>query len=125
MSAEHFDEVKIMNQKPENVIRRANQRKTKMAELNFGEVGSLLCHLLSDVVTGSFTVDVRQPWTNYVNNGNKYLIIETVVRSEHSNISYLHLIIGNAQKFVLGDKIVSEGRNHVSIVTTNLLYFIL
>ena len=42
MSAEDFDEVKIMDQKPENVITRPNQIKTKMAELNFGEV--VLCY---------------------------------------------------------------------------------
>ena len=42
---------------------------------------------------------VRQPWTNYVNNGKKH-----DVRSEYSNIRYLHLIIGKAQKFVSGDK---------------------
>ena len=52
----------------------------------------------------SFIADVRQPWTNYVNNGNKYLIIGAVVSSEYSNILYLHLIIGKAQKSVLGDK---------------------
>ena len=50
------------------------------------------------------TADVRQPWTNYVNNGNKHLIVGAEVRSEYSNIWYLHLIIGKAQKFVLGDK---------------------
>ena len=50
------------------------------------------------------TTDVRQPWTNYVNNGNKHLIVGTDVRSEYSNIRYLHLIIGKAQKFVSGDK---------------------
>ena len=33
-----------------------------------------------------FTADVCQPWTNYVNNGNKYLIIGAVVSSEYSNI---------------------------------------
>ena len=32
------------------------------------------------------TADVRQPWTNYVNNVNKYLIIGAVVSSEYSNI---------------------------------------
>ena len=41
------------------------------------------------------TADERQPWTNYENNGNEYLIIGTVVRSEYSNIRYKHLIIGN------------------------------
>ena len=51
-----------------------------------------------------FTTDVRQPWTNYVNNGNKHLIVGADVRSEYSNIRYLHLIIGKAQKFVSGDK---------------------
>ena len=50
------------------------------------------------------TPGVRQPWTNYVNNGNKHLIVGADVRSEHSNIRYLHLIIGKAQKFVSGDK---------------------
>ena len=39
-----------------------------------------------------------------MNNGNKYLIIGAVVSSEYSNILYLHLIIGEVQKFVLGDK---------------------
>ena len=51
-----------------------------------------------------FTPDICQPWTNYVNNGNKYLIIGAVVSSEYSNIWYLHLIIGKVQKFVSGDK---------------------
>ena len=50
------------------------------------------------------TADVCQPWTNYVNNENENLIIGFVVHSEYSNIWYLHLIIGNAQKFVLSDK---------------------
>ena len=50
------------------------------------------------------TADVRKPWTNYVNNVNKYLIIGAVVSSEYSNILYLHLIIGKSQKFVSGDK---------------------
>ena len=39
-----------------------------------------------------------------MNNENEYLIIGSVVRSEYSSSSYLHLIIGDAQKFVLGDK---------------------
>ena len=37
----------------------------------------------------SVTTDVRQPWTNYVNNGNKHLIVGADVRSEYSNIRYL------------------------------------
>ena len=44
---------------------------------------------------GHYTADERQPWTNYENNANEYLIIGTVVRSEYSNIRYKHLIIGN------------------------------
>ena len=52
----------------------------------------------------NLTTDVRQPWTNYVNNRNKHLIVAADVRSEYSNIPYLHLIIGKAQKFVSGDK---------------------
>ena len=43
----------------------------------------------------SITANERQPWTKYVNNGYKCLIIGAVVRSEYSNIRYLHLIIGN------------------------------
>ena len=35
---------------------------------------------------GPITADIRQPWTNYVNNGNEYLIIGVVVSSEYSNI---------------------------------------
>ena len=50
------------------------------------------------------TTNVRQPWTNYVNNGNKHLIVGADVRSEYSNIRYIHLISGKAQKFVSGDK---------------------
>ena len=34
----------------------------------------------------SLTTDVRQPWTNYVNNGNEYLINGAVVCSEYLNI---------------------------------------
>ena len=52
----------------------------------------------------SLTANERQPWTNYVNNGNEYLIIGAVVRSEYSNIPYVHLIIGNAQKFIWSHK---------------------
>ena len=33
-----------------------------------------------------FTADVRQPWTNYVNNENEYLIIGAAVRSEYPTI---------------------------------------
>ena len=35
-----------------------------------------------------------------MNTGNEYLIVGAVVRSEYSNIQYLHLIIGHLQKFV-------------------------
>ena len=55
-------------------------------------------------ICSDITAYVRQPWTNYVNNGNKHLIVGADVRSEYSNIRYLHLIIGKAQKFVSGDK---------------------
>ena len=48
MSAEHFNEVKIMDQKPENVIVRPDQRKTKMVELNFGEVAKYELFILFD-----------------------------------------------------------------------------
>ena len=46
------------------------------------------------------TADALQPWTNYVNNANEYLIIGAVVHSEYPNIRYLHQIIDNVQKFV-------------------------
>ena len=54
MSTEDFNEVKIMDQKPANVMIRPNQRKTKMAEINFGEVVlccASYCQMLS---VGSF-----------------------------------------------------------------------
>ena len=60
-----------------------------------------------------------------MNNESEYFIIGAIVRSEYSNIWYLLLTIGNAQKFVLGDKNGFEGRNYVSTAATNLLYFTL
>ena len=48
MSAEDFDEIKIMDQKPE----KCNQRKTKIVELNFGEV--ILCSYCQMLSEGSF-----------------------------------------------------------------------
>ena len=36
--------------------------------------------------SASLTADERRPWTIYENNGNEYLIIGAVVRSEYSNI---------------------------------------
>ena len=62
------------------------------------------CDVFKKKMDRQLTADVRQPWTNYVNNGNKHLIVGVDVRSEYSNIRYLHLIIGKAQKFVSGDK---------------------
>ena len=44
--------------------------------------------LLYSFYNDLFTADERQPWTNYENNGNEYLIIRAVVRSEYSNIQY-------------------------------------
>ena len=46
------------------------------------------------------TANERQPWTNYVNKENEYLIIRGVACSEYSNIRYLYLITENLQKFV-------------------------
>ena len=44
-----------------------------------------------------YTVNVRKPWMNYVNNGlkpiNQYLIIGAIICYEYLNI--LHFIIGN------------------------------
>ena len=51
-----------------------------------------------DFVPGNFDRSFqgeRQPWRNYENNGNEYLIIGAVRRSEYSNIRYKHFIIGN------------------------------
>ena len=53
MSVEDFDEVKIMDQRPEKCLTTICPRpkKTKMAELNFGEVViCMLCQLLSGVI---------------------------------------------------------------------------
>ena len=88
---------------------------------------SKISSLIAFTVRQSYpiTADVRQPWTNYVNNGNKHLIVGADVRSEYSNIRYLHLIIGKAQKFVQVTNMISEGRNHVPAANTNLLYFTL
>ena len=33
----------------------------------------------------AFTAGEHQPWMNYENNGNEYLIIGAIVRSEYSN----------------------------------------
>ena len=48
------------------------------------------CHFRADIQFCSrcklITTDVRQPWTNYMNNGNKHLIVGADVRSEYSNI---------------------------------------
>ena len=48
----------------------------------------------------------HQPWMNYENNGNEYLIIGAIdiVRSKYSNIQYQHLIIANVQNFVWSHK---------------------
>ena len=75
------------------------------------------------VMTIGVPANVCQPWTNYVNNRKESLIIGAIISSQYSNLWCLHFIIGNTQKFVLGDKMVSGGRNHVSTTTTNLLYF--
>ena len=50
------------------------------------------------------TADERQPWANYENNGNEYLIDGAIVRSKYSNNRYHHLIIGNVQNFVWSHK---------------------
>ena len=36
----------------------------------------------------TFTANECQPWTNYENNGNEYLIIRAIVYCEYSNIRY-------------------------------------
>ena len=41
---------------------------------------------LEDELNFRLTTDVRQPWTNYVNNEIKRLIVGADVRSEYSNI---------------------------------------
>ena len=45
-----------------------------------------------------------QPWINYDNNENEYLIIGAFVCSQYSHIRYHHLIIGNVQNFVWSHK---------------------
>ena len=49
-------------------------------------VTSSICDDKKFALTSLFIANVHQPWTNYVNNGNEYLIIGAVVRSEYSNI---------------------------------------
>ena len=41
--------------------------------------------LISLISFNPITANVRQSWTNYVNNENKYLIIGEVISSEYSN----------------------------------------
>ena len=67
------------------------------------------------------TADERQPWTNYVNNGNEYLINGAVVHSEHLNI---RLLVIPKSLFEV-TKMVSMSRNHVSAASWNLVYFTL
>ena len=77
----------------ENLIKKVTkQLENEISDLNnqLKQVKKQLKSTQRDV-----TADERQPWTNYENNGNEYLIIGTVVRSEYSNIRYKHLIIGN------------------------------
>ena len=71
---------------------------------NIGSTGVIAWHINDSLYLYKFElssyfedgfVTLLQPWTNYVSNGNKYLIIGTVARSEYSNIRYLHLIIGD------------------------------
>ena len=85
------------------------------------------CPVINHVRRQYVTADECQPWTNYENNGNEYLIIEAVVRSKYSNIRYEHfdLIIGDVQNFVWSHKMILRSGNHVSTATINLLYFTL
>ena len=39
--------------------------------------------VLIDDLFLSFTADECQPWTNYENKGNEYLVIGAIVRSEY------------------------------------------
>ena len=82
---------------PLNIHRFPKCRQINVARTN-------ICVCLRFMNGLDFTPDVCQPWMNYVNNGNKYLIIGAVVSSEYSDIWYLHLIFGKVQKFVSGDK---------------------
>ena len=47
-------------------------------------------------------------WIMWIIAWNKYLIIGAVICYEYPNIWYLHFIIGNTQKIVSGDKMISE-----------------
>ena len=40
----------------------------------------------------------------WIMDWNKYFIIGALICYEYSNIWYLHFIIGNTQKIVIGDK---------------------
>ena len=84
MSAEDFDEVKIMDQKPENVMTRPNQRKTKMAQLNFKELVlccASYCQMLS---AGSFDgVECRSLRQIYCENSHFSPVLPTEVPKWH------------------------------------------
>ena len=70
-----------------------------------------------------FTANVCQPWTNNVNNGNKYLIIG-VLFILNIQIFGIYILLSVMPKSLFQvTKMVSDGRKHVSTATTNLPYF--
>ena len=84
MSAEDFIEVKIKDQKPENVIIRPNQRKTKMAELNFGEVALCCANYCQMLSAGRFEgVECRSLRQIYCENTYFSLVLRTEVPKWH------------------------------------------
>ena len=66
MSAEDFDEVKIVDQKPAKCHNNPNQRKTKMAKLNNGEVVLCCANYYQMLSAGSFKGVVRRSLRLYL-----------------------------------------------------------
>ena len=62
------------------------------------------CAVINHIRWQYITIDEHQPWMNYDNNGNEYLIIGTVVHSKYSNIRYQPLITGNVKTFLESQK---------------------
>ena len=80
-SSELLDKKQKLSQINEEIKLKSNSTKFRTVECF-----SIKRKLIMATLTDFFTANVCQPWTNYVNNGNKYLIIGAVVNSEYSNI---------------------------------------
>ena len=71
-------------------------------------------HSFKSPLANFITADARQPWTDYLNTQNEYLIIEAVVCFDYSNIHYLHFKVCSKSCF---------GHNHSFLVQKSSYYF--